>query len=254
MVTPVRQENIGVKGNKHALRPVRSLEVNRTVKYGGEAQAIPVQVAAVIPAFNEEETIGSVVAAVQQVELIQTVVVVDDGSADRTAELARAAGARVLVHPENRGKAAAMKTGFEAATTPVVLFLDADLVGLTEGHVRSLVQPVLSGECAMSIGIFDDGRLATDLAQVVAPFLSGNRALRRELLERMFQEEPEAETSRFGIEVALTRFVNNLGARVCEVPLEEMSHRMKEEKLGLVRGFAARMKMYWEIVKYVQRG
>ncbi len=212
------------------------------------------QVAAVIPAYNEEETIGCVVAAVRQVDLVQSVIVVSDGSEDRTAERAREAGARVVVHPENRGKAAAMKTGFDSAPAPVVLFLDGDLVGLTEGHVRSLVQPVLSGECEMAIGVFDDGRLATDLAQVLAPFLSGNRALKRELLERMFQEEPEAEMARFGIEVALTRFVNGLDVRVCEVPLEEMSHRMKEEKLGLVKGFAARMKMYWEILKYAQRG
>lgn len=207
-----------------------------------------------IPALNEEATIGSVVAAVLQVDVVHEVVVVSDGSEDGTAERAAAAGARVVVHPENRGKAAAMKTGFQATDAPVVLFLDGDLVGLTEGHVRSLVLPVLNGECDMAIGIFDDGRLATDLAQVLAPFLSGNRALRRELLERMFREEPEAETARFGIEVALTRFVNHLGARVCEVPLQELSHRMKEEKLGLVKGFAARMKMYWEILKYAQRG
>lgn len=211
------------------------------------------KVAAVIPAYNEEATIANVVAAVRRADVVTDVVVVSDGSTDATAARAREAGARVIEHPENRGKAAAMKTGFLATDAPVVLFLDGDLIGLTEGHVRALVAPVLRGECDMAIGIFDDGRLTTDLAQVLAPFLSGNRALRRELLERMFQEEPEAEYARFGIEVALTRFTRQVGARVCEVPLEEMSHRMKEEKMGLVRGFAARMKMYWEILKYVQR-
>lgn len=211
------------------------------------------QVAVVIPAFNEEETIAGVVSVLRRVDLIGEVIVVSDGSIDQTVARARQAGARVVEHPENRGKAAAMKSGFLATAAPVVMFLDADLMGLHEGHVRSLALPVVRGEADMTIGIFDDGRLATDLAQVLAPYLSGNRALRRELLEQMFADEPVAEYSRYGIEVVLTRFVERLGSKVLEVPLEELTHRMKEEKLGLVRGLKARVRMYWEILKYAQR-
>lgn len=210
-------------------------------------------VAAVIPAFNEESTIGAIVGTVRQVELIGEVVVVSDGSTDETAVRARAAGARVVEHPENWGKAAAMKTGIEATEAEVILLLDADLIGLTEGHIRSLVLPVLRGECEMSIGLFDEGRLATDLAQILAPYLSGQRAVRREVLQQMFAAEPEADVSRFGIEVALTRYVRRAGIRICEVSLEEMTHRTKEEKMGLVKGFRARLQMYWEILKYAQR-
>lgn len=211
------------------------------------------QVTAVIPAYDEESTIYGVVTALRRSPLIHGVVVVSDGSDDATAERARAAGAVVLEHKVNKGKAAAMKTGFEAAQSPVVIFLDGDLMGLTEGHIRALLLPVLRGDADMTVGIFDEGRIATDLAQVVAPYLSGQRAFRRELLETMFADEPEAEVSRFGIEVAFTRFVKKAGYRVVEVPLEELTHRMKEEKLGLVKGLAARMKMYWEILKYAQR-
>lgn len=212
------------------------------------------KVAAVIPAYNEESTIGAVVSACRQVPEISEVIVVSDGSTDETATLARAAGATVIEHTENRGKAAAMKSGFEATTAPVLLFLDADLIGLSADHLRLLLRPVLAGEADMSIGVFGDGRVATDLAQMLAPYLSGQRAVRRELLADMFREEPEAEQVRFGIEVALTKYVKQHGCRVVEVVLEEMSHRMKEEKLGLVKGAAARLKMYYEILKYVQKG
>lgn len=212
------------------------------------------RVAAVIPAYNEEPTIADVVAAVRRSDLVESVIVVADGCTDATAERARQAGARVIEHPENRGKAAAMRTGLSACESDVVLFLDADLVGLTEAHVRALLAPVLAGEADMSVGIFDDGRLATDLAQVLTPYLSGQRAVRRSVIERMFAEERDADVSRFGIEVALTRFAERAGLRVTEVPLEELTHRMKEEKLGLVRGLAARMRMYWDILKYAQRG
>lgn len=212
------------------------------------------EVAAVIPAYNEELTVGAVVATLLQVSAIAEVIVVSDGSVDRTADMARAAGAQVLEHRENQGKAAAMKTGFEATAAPVLLFLDADLTGLSTTHVEKLLLPVVRDEADMTIGIFDDGRVATDLAQLVAPYLSGQRAVRRHVVDEMFRAEPDTDVCRFGIEVALTRHVHNRGYRVKEVPLAEMSHRMKEEKLGLVKGMAARLKMYYEILKYAQKG
>lgn len=212
------------------------------------------KVDAVIPAYNEETTIAEVVATLKQVDMIDDIFVVSDGSEDGTAEEARRAGARVVEHLQNQGKAAAMKTGFDLTDTPVVLFLDADLIGLSPAHVRALLQPVLRGEADMTVGIFDEGRITTDLAQLLAPYLSGQRAVRREVLHEMFRSEPDADVSRFGIEVALTRHINNRGYRSVEVPLEEMSHRMKEEKLGLVKGVAARLKMYYEILKYAQKG
>lgn len=212
------------------------------------------RIQAIIPAFNEEQTIGDVVSTLRRVDLIDEVVVVSDGSEDRTADAARKVGARVIEHTENQGKAAAMKTGFEATTAPILLFLDADLIGLAPAHVHALLLPVVAGEADMTIGVFDEGRLTTDLAQLVAPYLSGQRAVQRQLLADMFRNEPDANLSRFGIEVALTRYVKDAGHRAVEVPLGEMSHRMKEEKLGLVKGMAARLKMYYEILKYVQKG
>lgn len=212
------------------------------------------KVAAVIPALNEETTIGEVVATLRKVEEVDQIVVVSDGSVDRTAENARLAGATVIEHPENLGKAAAMKTGFDATNSPIILFMDADLIGLQPGHVRAMISPVIEGQADMTIGIFGDGRVATDLAQIVAPYLSGQRAVRRKVVEEMFSAEPDADRARFGIEVALTRHVTHRGYRVAEVLLEEMSHRMKEEKLGLVKGAAARLKMYYEILKYAQKG
>jgi polyisoprenyl-phosphate glycosyltransferase len=212
------------------------------------------RVAAVIPAYNEETTIAYVVSILKSVEIIGDIVVVSDGSQDGTAAAARSAGARVIEHAENQGKAGAMKTGFAATDTPVVLFLDADLIGLQATHVQALLTPIVLNQADMTVGIFGEGRLSTDLAQLVAPYLSGQRAVRREIVSEIFQREPDRDGSRFGIEVALTRHVNSRGYRVVEVPLEEMSHRMKEEKLGLVKGMAARLKMYYEIIKYAQKG
>jgi glycosyltransferase involved in cell wall biosynthesis len=88
--------------------------------------AEPKDVSVIIPAYNEEEGIASVVAAVRTVGAWREVLVVDDGSTDRTAERAGSAGARVVRHPYNKGNGAAVKTGVREAKGDVVLFMDAD--------------------------------------------------------------------------------------------------------------------------------
>ena len=131
----------------------------------------------------------------------------------------------------------------------MVLFLDADLLGLTPKHVHNLLEPVINDQADMTIGIFDKGRIATDLAQKMAPYLSGQRALKFSLLEQI----SDLDVARFGVELALNRFMESSGVRVQEVLLHDMSHVMKEEKFGVWKGMAARMKMYWEIIKYFTR-
>lgn len=86
----------------------------------------PTQVSIVIPAFEEEHGIGPVVERVVATAAWCEVLVVDDGSSDQTAERARAAGARVVRHPYNKGNGAAVKTGIRAARGEVVLLMDAD--------------------------------------------------------------------------------------------------------------------------------
>jgi glycosyltransferase involved in cell wall biosynthesis len=88
--------------------------------------AEPAQVSVVIPAFNEEDGIGAVVAAMKGGRPWREVLVVDDGSTDQTAVRAEAAGARVIRHPYNKGNGAAVKTGIREARGEVVLLMDAD--------------------------------------------------------------------------------------------------------------------------------
>lgn len=206
-------------------------------------------VSAVIPAYNEENTIGDIVRVVRQAPEVDEVIVVSDGSRDKTATEARLAGARVIELPENMGKGGAMHIGAKNSQSEFVLFLDADLVGLTVGHVQSLIHPVLEENTEMTVGIFEKGRIATDLAQLVAPYLSGQRVLKKDLL----REISDLEACRFGVEVALTQYARENGVRVQEVELAGMTHIMKEEKMGLVRGLAARMKMYWDIAKVMKK-
>ena len=88
--------------------------------------ADPAQVSVVIPAYNEEGGIGSVVAEMKARQPWREVLVVDDGSSDQTAARAQEAGARVVRHPYNKGNGAAVKTGIREARGDVVLLMDGD--------------------------------------------------------------------------------------------------------------------------------
>ena len=88
--------------------------------------AEPSSTSVVIPALNEAASIAAVVESVQQVGPWLEVLVIDDGSTDATASLARAAGARVISHPYNRGLGAAIKRGIRAAAGTHVLIMDGD--------------------------------------------------------------------------------------------------------------------------------
>lgn len=204
---------------------------------------------AIIPAYNEEKNIGHVLSVLKDVDLIKKVIVVSDGSTDDTVNVAKSYGVEIIELKENRGKGGALKAGLDNFQADVVLFLDADLLGLTEKHVLNLVEPVINDEADMTIGIFEKGRIATDLAQKMAPYLSGQRALKFSLLEKI----SDLDVARFGVELALNRFMESSNIRVKEVLLYDMSHVMKEEKMGVWKGMAARMKMYWEIIKYLTR-
>lgn len=109
-------------------------------------------VVAVIPAYNEARFIGSVVLATRRV--VETVIVVDDGSSDYTAEIAAAAGAQVVRLPENQGKGAALNAGFRLALShrpDVVVILDGDAQHDPE-DIPEIIAPVLAGDADVVIG------------------------------------------------------------------------------------------------------
>jgi glycosyltransferase involved in cell wall biosynthesis len=213
-------------------------------------------VAVIIPARNESDRIGATVKGAASLPGVDTVLVVDDGSTDTTAAAAQAAGAAVVRHARNRGKAAAMETGAEAvrlleaqapaaqpepaAGTPSVpgparhlLFLDADLAG-TAVSAAPLIEPVRSGRADMTIAVFRDSVRQGGHGLVVrlsgagieratgwrpAQPLNGQRCLTRAAFEAARPLAPG-----FGAETGLTIDLLRRGMRVIEVEVP-LAHR-----------------------------
>ena len=119
---------------------------------------ISLKVVAVIPAFNEETSVGAVVKAMKGVKEIQKILVVDDGSTDQTAVRAKKAGAEVLSLGVNQGKGEAMQRGVMATNPDVVVFSDADLLNLQPHHIQKLLGPVLLNQSLMTTGTIERGK------------------------------------------------------------------------------------------------
>ncbi|WP_299443774.1 glycosyltransferase [uncultured Phycicoccus sp.] len=208
------------------------------------------RVAVVVPCKDEAERIADTVAAVRALPQVGRVVVVDDGSTDDTAAVAEAAGASVVRHEQNRGKAAALETGVarvreleraaaaddpDAAWPAALLFVDGDLRE-TAANLGVLTEAVLTGDAAMTI--------ATLPAQITA---GGGRGLvvglARDGIERLTGFRPVQPLSGmrclspaaydaatplargWGVETALTVDVLRAGLVVREVPCD-LQHRV----------------------------
>lgn len=204
------------------------------------------KISAIIPAYNEEERIEKVIQPLMESNLVNEIIIVDDGSEDRTSDIVKKYNVRLISLDENQGKAEAVKRGLLESNGEIILLLDADLIGLTTSHIEDLLEPVLYEDIDMTLGIFQEGRLITDMAQRITPNLSGQRAIRRTLAEKLVG----MEASGYGIELALTNLVKKENLSVRRVIMKNATHVMKEEKLGLVKGVLWRFKMYKDIMKY----
>ena len=208
-------------------------------------------VTAVIPAWNEATTVGAVVYAALDARLVDDVVVVDNASSDGTATVAAAHGARVVYEPVP-GKGEAMRAGVTAAAdADVIVFLDADLVGLQPHHVDRLVAPVLDGDADMACGLFDRGPLANPVFLRRLPVLTGQRAVRRWLFDQLDADDVRG----YRVEAALNSLVAQRGLVRHDEIVPGLWHRTKQEKLGSpVVGHATKLMMLatacWSYVRF----
>jgi hypothetical protein len=200
----------------------------------------------VVPARNEQPTVGAVVRSALAAPEVGRVVVVNDGSTDGTAAAAREAGAVVVqgARPGAPGsKARALALGAGATDQPVLVFFDADILGTLPWHFTALAAPVLDGGFALSCGIVDYGRLRNPLFLRLPP-ITGLRAMRREV----FAAVPEERRNGFQIEIMINEVVAR-GSLPCAIRvLPGLRHRSKIEKVGWRRGLPAWAAMTCELL------
>ena len=224
------------------------------------------RVAAIVPAYNESARVCAVIEAISGAQTVDEIIIVTDGCTDDTAAQVRTwIENHPLEHPAvklyemtcNIGKGGAMTHGAHRTDCDVILFLDADLIGLRSPQVDDLVAPVLRPDkpAAMTLGLFGAVRGGLfgwwlGVCHRAWPKITGQRAIRRDV----FLAVPNLTHSRYGVETAITRYVERDPELDIEyVYLHNVTHPIKEEKLGPIRGFATRVRMYSEIYALIGR-
>lgn len=202
-------------------------------------------VAAIVAAYNEEQTIGPIISTLVDSRLFRDVIVISDGSTDRTAEISRKAGAS-LVHqmPWKHGKGAAMMHGVAHTDAPILFFLDADLKGLSVDHLKRVMEPLMGGKLAMCVGIRDRGKWGMKLAAYL-PLIGGERIMER----HVFEDIPDKFLQGFMVESALNYYCRFHHLKYGTVELPGLHIRRKMQKVGFVKGLKEYVHMGYQIAK-----
>lgn len=186
----------------------------------------------VIPAFNEEESVASVVNVIKQLDYINNIIVVNDGSTDNTHNEAKNAGAIVIDHINNKGKGAAIQTGVNASTADIIAFIDADIKNLTPKKVDIIIKPILKGKADITKTKFarESGRVTELTAKPLLKFffpevnyeqpLSGQFAGKRSILKKLKFE------SDYGVDVGIVLDADVRGIKILEVDIGDIQHDM----------------------------
>ena len=185
------------------------------------------RVSVVIPAYNEAGTIGTVIE--KAMKYSDEIIVVDDGSTDKTGEIAAKKGAKVIRHKENRGYIEALRTGFKAATGDIIVTLDADGQHPPE-EIPRIIKPILENKADLVLGVrekisFSEKviTLLTNLKVRTSDASTGYRAIRRGIARKM-KIQGKCTCGTFILEAA------RLGARIAEVKV-----RVRRRKTGRTR-------------------
>ncbi len=227
----------------------------------------PILISVVMPAYNEEPTLRrSVQAVLDKVSELGELIVVNDGSRDRTGaiadQLAREdARVRVIHQPVNAGKTAALKAGFAASRGEIVIVQDADLE-YDPAEIELVVEPIRNGVADVVYGSRFMVRKATRvlyfyhfLANSALTFMSNMftnvnmtdvetcyKAFRGEIIRNMI-----ITSSGFGFEIEVTAKIAKLRCRLYEVPISYYGRTYEEgKKIGFRDGLAAG----WYILRY----
>jgi len=216
----------------------------------------------VMPAYNEVQSIEIMIDRVLALPLDLELIVVDDGSKDGTRELLRKIERqrlRVIFHPKNRGKGAAVRTGFEAALGEYVTIQDADLE-LDPNHIPELLQPILDGKADIVFGSrFLNGyyhmrkisAFANWFLTKLTNVLYGTHLTDMEACYKVFPRslvpKLNLQSERFDFEPEITAKFARMKLRIVELPVTyRPRHFLDGKKIGWRDGAQG----IWTLLKY----
>ncbi|MCD6374387.1 MAG: glycosyltransferase family 2 protein [Caldisericaceae bacterium] len=189
-------------------------------------------VSAIISVYNEERTIENVITSLLNCYLIDELIVVNDGSTDKSGQiiskLQESYSFKHIDFPQNRGKSFAMATGVESAQGEVIVFVDADIIGLKCSHIQKMLYPLLNGEADMVIGQpYAGSKKKRDDPLKPLELLAGERAVYRQDVLPIIDKMKHA---RYGAETLMNLYYKSQKKRIKIEYLWGLIHLKKFQK------------------------
>lgn len=221
-------------------------------------------ISVIIPVFNEEKTIMDIIKRVQDVDIEKEIIIVDDGSTDKTREILRnikEGNIRVIYHDKNLGKGGALKTGFSHAKGDIIIPQDADLE-LDPKEYHNLIEPILEGYADVVYGSrFAGGRprgvyrllnkLGNDFLTSLTNIIYNTTLTDMETCYKVFRKEVlrdiEIKSRDFTIEPEITAKIFKKRCRVCEV---SVAYYARGESEGKKIKWWHAISAVWALIKY----
>jgi glycosyltransferase involved in cell wall biosynthesis len=202
----------------------------------------------IIPAFNEAPRIKQVLDSISDHPLISEIIVVDDGSADNTTDIVKTyTNVTLIVHEKNKGKSAALATGITQAHGEYILFLDADLIGISHDDITNLITPINTGVADVSISLRRNS--PRPWHWIGLDYISGERVVPRSLL--LDKIETMNKLPHFGIEVFMNNAIITHAYRIKVVHWNEVDSMFKYKKYGFLKGIMMDILMMVDIFRTI---
>lgn len=204
-----------------------------------------IKISCIVPAFNEADRISVVLDVLVEHELIDEVIVVNDGSTDNSEEiLKKRKDIKLISYKKNRGKSHAVRLGMEAAKNEWIMTMDSDLVGLKKKHVTKLADPVMKGIADMTMALWQNSLFICKWAGF--DIFSGLRVFNKSVIGDLDKLE---KLPGFGLEVFLNEIAIKKKLRLCSVNFDNVTSTRKYLKWGMIEGIRSFCRMSGDIVK-----
>ncbi|MBS3105898.1 glycosyltransferase family 2 protein [Candidatus Woesearchaeota archaeon] len=193
------------------------------------------KVTAVVPVYNEEKTIKGVLEVLSSSKDIDEILVIDDGSTDKTPDIIKRLQANKMEYiklKRNIGKDNAIRKCAKNINSEIVMIFDSDLIGFEKHHIENMLNALVEEKAGMVIGLRDKGNFLANIIMPYFPLTGGERALRtnifKEIIKIPFHE-------RWGLEWIMNDYLKKKKLKIAKIRLEGVDHiGLQTKKYGIM--------------------
>ncbi len=205
------------------------------------------KVSCIVPVYNEAKRVSAVLDALIHHEMIDEIIVVNDGSTDDSELLLKEIkGIKFITYTKNKGKTQALKRGLQEAKNEWIMTIDSDLLGLTQADITALVNPIHDQDLHMTMSLRKNSLSLFKLFGL--DFISGERVFKKSLIPDLDQLD---RLPKFGFEVFLNDLLIAQKGSLGVVDWKEVVTPRKSVKFGFYAGYKADVKMFFELVAVI---